>query len=811
MMQLDLATDAVSDRSDFGGTSQATELVASGDRSRIGIAVGNDPSGPVSVYASATDLFTTKYINSDANHVAADATGSRFLVSPNTPGFVHVLDSQANLLGTITGSDSAFGIALDAGGEIGYRSDSAGVHVLNTTTFLEESVIPAPGDFDNVRQMSLSQDGNFLLLNTNGAGIWVMPVTGNAAIVVNNAGDGADSNPGDGDCDTGSGACTLRAAIQEANASPGKDSITFTIGTGQQTISPATPLPEITEAVEIDGTTQPFFDQVLPLIRLDGSVVGGTSPGLSISGGDSTVRGLRIANFANAPGIELSGGGGNVIVQNFIGVDWWGSYAESNLHGIVISDSDDNLIGGATPDAVNTISANTGDGVQIENSAGNTVKGNFIGVDRFGNPLGNGTGVRILNSTNTVVGSTSGQKNTISGNVTGIVVEGAASTGNTFVGNYIGSRPGGSLPAPNTADGVLFIGASGNTIGGGNMILSNGQEGVRLLNSSINVLFGNRIGWTDLGNGSHGVLIHTAGGSSTGNQIGGTAPGEGNIIINNGGDGVRVVGPQATGNTIRGNALGANSGKGIENIAGGNIELAPPVVDNISPLTGTALPDCIVDVFSADDEDEGRFLYGTVTADGSGNWSFSDPSYIYGPRVSATCTDAGGNTSEFSNACQLDDYECDGVIDSLDNCPYDDNPGQEDTDGDLLGDVCDPCPANADCDGDGYTDGVEAKFIGTDPQDPCGTDGWPSDLVGSGFSFNRLDIVDLGSFVTPVRRFNTSPWDPEFSARWDLKPGASVGAYINVTDLAAMISGPTGYPPMFGGARAMGKTCVVAP
>ena len=46
---------------------------------------------------------------------------------------------------------------------------------------------------------------------------------------VNVIGDGVDANPGDGLCLTSGNTCTLRAAIQEANANAGKDTINFNI------------------------------------------------------------------------------------------------------------------------------------------------------------------------------------------------------------------------------------------------------------------------------------------------------------------------------------------------------------------------------------------------------------------------------------------------------------------------------------------------------------------------------------------------------------------------------------------------------
>ncbi|MDX6382621.1 MAG: hypothetical protein QOK48_194, partial [Blastocatellia bacterium] len=63
---------------------------------------------------------------------------------------------------------------------------------------------------------------------------------------------------------------SLRAAILSANSTPGADTISFAIGSGLQTIQPSAQLPTISDAVVIDGTTQPGFNGV-PLIELDGS------------------------------------------------------------------------------------------------------------------------------------------------------------------------------------------------------------------------------------------------------------------------------------------------------------------------------------------------------------------------------------------------------------------------------------------------------------------------------------------------------------------------------------------------------------
>lgn len=51
-----------------------------------------------------------------------------------------------------------------------------------------------------------------------------------ATFVVNSTVDAVDGTPGDGVCAAASGACTLRAAVQEANALPGAHAITLPAG-----------------------------------------------------------------------------------------------------------------------------------------------------------------------------------------------------------------------------------------------------------------------------------------------------------------------------------------------------------------------------------------------------------------------------------------------------------------------------------------------------------------------------------------------------------------------------------------------------
>jgi hypothetical protein len=88
---------------------------------------------------------------------------------------------------------------------------------------------------------------------------------------------------------------------------------------------------------------------------------------------------------------------------------------------------------------------------------------------------------------------------------------------------------------------------------------------------------------------------------------------------------------------------------------------------------------------------------------------------------------------------------------------------------------------------------------------PCGGSGWPADLSSSGFSLNKLDVLDVTTFLAPARRLGTSPGDTDFNIRYDISPGAGVfPAFINVQDITTLV---VLAPPMFGGQRAFNHTC----
>jgi hypothetical protein len=405
-----------------------------------------------------------------------------------------------------------------------------------------------------------------------------------AAFVVSSTGD--------------SGAGTLRQAILDANASGGLDTISFSIlGAGVHTITPLTPLPAVTDPVIIDGTTQPGFAGQ-PLIEINGTSAGANA-GLRLTAGNSTVRGLVINRF-QTDGIDISGGGTNIVACNYIGTDSSGLVARGNaFEGVLITSSSANVIGGTNVADRNLLSGNSDAGVYILNSSGNFVLGNYIGTSVAGTAqLGNtNNGVAIYNSTaNQVGGTNTAARNIISGNGgSGVYLFGSGSYNNVVQGNYIGTSKNGTSGIANTGDGVTLSAALINVIGGavagsGNLISGNDQAGVSLgASASGNLVQGNLIG-TDL-NGSGaipnslaGVTIYGAGG----NLVGGVVSGTGNVISGNNQDGIFIL-TNNVGNTVAGNFIGLNAaGTGsLPNLFNG-LSLSNAVANTIGGTSGSA-------------------------------------------------------------------------------------------------------------------------------------------------------------------------------------------------------------------------------
>ncbi|MBX9581092.1 MAG: hypothetical protein K2X87_12355, partial [Gemmataceae bacterium] len=291
---------------------------------------------------------------------------------------------------------------------------------------------------------------------------------------------------------------------------------------------------------------------------------------------DAAERNVISGNTLDGIIIRNVGTTGAVVAGNYIGTDPTGLLARPNHVGIeIILGAYGNTVGGLTAapgaGAGNLIAGNATTGLYIEGvgTDGNTVQGNLFGLDRTGTVyLPNNFGEWIYNGPrNTLFGGTAaGARNVFA---SGIQISGGTptpATDNRVEGNYIGTDAAGTTALVDYAVLLNFtLGtAAVNTIGGtapgaGNLI-GGTAAGIGMSDAAGFVVQGNTIGLNAAGTaglagaGAGVELIF----DSTGNLIGGTAPGAGNVISGNGGDGVRLTLGSA-GNTVQGNLIGTDA------------------------------------------------------------------------------------------------------------------------------------------------------------------------------------------------------------------------------------------------------------
>ncbi len=449
-----------------------------------------------------------------------------------------------------------------------------------------------------------------------------------SVFTVDSAGDEPDWLPGDGKALTINKTTTLRAAIMEANASVGKDTIEFNIsGAGPHVIKPATRLPAIIDPISIDGYSQPGAsatsltlhqgNNAIIKIELDGSLLPIGTNGLEIFGGQSEVRGLAIHSFYGRPitheeflgttivaengsGIWLWAGGNSQIVGNFLGatasglVPTYPLSAGTATSGIMVG-SYDNVI------QENLVVGNHGPGIVLGSKLGdvlatnvrdNKLFGNYIGMQQNGQtPLPNDTGILVCWGAhdNQIGGGSANFGNLISGNsstgvsIVGVGPGGAYFGGNLIQRNLIGTDKTGKLidpdKKPKTGDetgnrraGIQIDSSPDNVIGGtaadaGN-VLSGNEVGILIVEpqSENNWTNNNKIG-TDV----EGKIALPNGINGIDVQNAPRNTIKSNLISGNSGSGIYIEGATATGNVIETNLIGTDTSgtKALGNHFGG--------------------------------------------------------------------------------------------------------------------------------------------------------------------------------------------------------------------------------------------------
>ena len=371
-------------------------------------------------------------------------------------------------------------------------------------------------------------------------------------------------------------------------------------------------------------------------------VIGNNISGVTASGGTSAnsngVTGLWIeatSNLSNvnltgidAPGNGITAGNGVSIIggSGMTGVTITGGhYNSSHDHGLY-------LHGGGTTSQISVsgllVDGNGGSGITLSSTGGSMPSTTVTGVTANGN---GGHGIEVNSSAGlggSITGSTA-VNNTLFGIHArgGLGIGGFSITGNTVDANdsgiYVetgGKAQGVNITgneATNSTDdhGIFFdaLTAGGNNHISANTLTGNGGDGISLLDEATAVISRNV---THL-NGELGIDL-----SAAGDPLDGVTP-------NDVGD-------------------GDNGPNGLLNFPEWTVQ------QGYKEAAGTACANCLVEVFYSDSDPsghgEGKEFAQDTMADGSGHFSIDlcplNPPP--GTLLTATATDADGNTSEFS-------------------------------------------------------------------------------------------------------------------------------------------------------------------
>ncbi len=386
-----------------------------------------------------------------------------------------------------------------------------------------------------------------------------------------------DKSAGDGECSATTkregDRCSLKAAIQEANARQGRQKITFGLP-GDRLFLPE--LPPITGPVIIDGINEQRgstikFDTVKPgpvsagvhSVTLVGQHKGFT--GLRLMASDSIIRHLGFTAYDVA--IEVAGSN-NLIEGNSIGE---GRAADVRV-GIYVSGSG-NTIGGKRRNIIRN-------GKTAIHVGGTGARNNHI----VGNELGPGNEVAIHidgAADNIVGGEQAHEPNLIFGASSAGVRLANRASGNKVIGNLFGTyERSNDNPKLGNVRAVEIVDAPDNLVGGRtqkarNIIVGTGSESFGVLirgeRARGNRVEGNWFGlYPDARRGpalAYAVQIENA----SDNVVGGDAEGAGNVIAGCSRDGIRILGPTASGNRIEGNLIGTDPDGRVTIGNGGNV------------------------------------------------------------------------------------------------------------------------------------------------------------------------------------------------------------------------------------------------
>ncbi len=564
----------------FLGTD-ATGSVALPDSN--GVAVLNGASGNtiggvapgVQNVVTQNGLFGQVYgiaVEANGDLIASDAIHAQLVrVNPIT-GAQTVLSSGGNFVnpdGVTVAANGAIYVA-----EAAVKGGTPAIIRVDPTT-AAQTVVSSGGAFVHPAEVTVAANGDIYVADDyafggNGAIFKVNPTTGAQTVVTQGNGS---SLPGQMAFDANGDLLVVYGPF--TSSGPGEvDRVNLTTGTRT--------------AVSSGGLLSNPFGMV---IGQDGSILVENTPGTTPGTGQI----IRIDPTTGAQTVASSGGALGAPIELAIAPS--GDLYATNYPD-PLSFANPQIVRIAANAARNVISGNSGDGVLIQDAAttGNVVEGNYIGTNAAGTAaVGNNSsgaagdgGIIVSAGANTIGGTAGGSGNLISGNNGNGILFSNAAPGSLVEGNRIGTNAAGTAAVAN-GGGIGLNFASGEIIGGTtaaarNIISGNTVVGIDLNASSNVVIEGNWIGTNAAGTAAlgstYGILTNA---DESGDVIGGTAAGAGNVIAGNS-DGIALEGTGVSNFTIQGNLIGTDptGTTAIPNVTG--------ILDSINGITigGTA-------------------------------------------------------------------------------------------------------------------------------------------------------------------------------------------------------------------------------
>jgi hypothetical protein len=267
---------------------------------------------------------------------------------------------------------------------------------------------------------------------------------------------------------------------------------------------------------------------------------------------DASARNTISANTGD--GIEILGDAtdATMISSNYIGLLPIGFADAGNARSGVYADASDQIVLQS-----NVVSGNNGNGIELQNGvSASSINGNFIGSDSAGlDAIGNGAaGIAITGGTGITVGTTSANIIVANG-ASGVLLSGAATTNVTVANNDIGFNA--SMNLGNAGSGVLINNSANNNTVRNNRILANAVAGIDLNNADNNFVHGNFIGAISparISGNPRGIRVFSG---SADNVIGGpNASVDRNLIVAGTIYGVGIFNTGSDSNTLQNNYIG---------------------------------------------------------------------------------------------------------------------------------------------------------------------------------------------------------------------------------------------------------------